>query len=180
MPRTPVEYVPQLTGDRRPLLIWLVVAAVAALVIAMIIGAPLASANGHQSVALVIYGAFARLCHQIPERSFFIAGHQLAVCSRCTGIYVGFTVVTICYPLVRSLRRTDMPERRWLFLAAAPIIIDFILGYFGLWENTHLSRFLTGALFGGVTVFYIMPGLVQLNLKDLRELFHRQSVEVKR
>jgi len=151
------------------------VALLAAIVMAMIVGAPLARANGYQSLAVVIYGAFARLCHQIPERSFFIAGRQLAVCSRCTGIYVGFTAVTFCYPLVRSLRRIDMPERRWLFLAAAPIVIDFSLGYFGIWENTHLSRFLTGALFGAVVVFYIMPGLLQLNFKDLRALFRRKA-----
>jgi uncharacterized membrane protein len=175
MARSPAEYVPQLTSDRRPLLIWISVAAVTAIIMAMIIGAPLARAGGHQSLALVLYGVFARLCHQIPERSFFIAGHQFAVCSRCTGLYVGFTAVTFCYPLVRSVRRIDMPPRRWLFLAALPLIIDFGLGYFGLWENTHLSRFLTGALFGGAAVFYILPGLTQLNFKDLRELFHRKA-----
>ncbi|MDE4078404.1 DUF2085 domain-containing protein [Methanosphaera sp. Vir-13MRS] len=29
------------------------------------------------------------ICHRIPERSFFIRGHQFPVCSRCTGFYIG-------------------------------------------------------------------------------------------
>lgn len=29
------------------------------------------------------------ICHQIPERSFHIAGHQLPLCARCTGTYMG-------------------------------------------------------------------------------------------
>ena len=175
MPRSLDEYVPQLAYDRRPFVIWLTVASLAALLTAMVIVAPLARANGYQTVAVIIYGAFSRLCHQIPERSFFIAGQQWAICSRCAGLYIGFTTAIFCYPLVRSLRRTDTPERRWLFLAALPILIDFSLGYFGIWQNTHLSRFLTGALFGSVAVFYVVPGLIQLNLKDLRELFHRKA-----
>ncbi|MDY3097688.1 DUF2085 domain-containing protein, partial [Methanobrevibacter sp.] len=28
------------------------------------------------------------MCHRNPERSFFINGHQLPVCARCTGFYV--------------------------------------------------------------------------------------------
>ena len=29
------------------------------------------------------------ICHQRPERSFFIGGQQLPVCARCTGLYLG-------------------------------------------------------------------------------------------
>jgi len=142
----------------------------------MIVGAPLALAGGHNVFAFAVYGVFGRLCHQIPERSFFIGGHQFAVCARCTGIYAGFTVATLGYPLLRSLRRIDTPPRRWLFLSAAPLAIDFSLGFFGLWENTHLSRFVTGALLGSVSVFYVMPGLVDLRLKELRQLLSRKRV----
>lgn len=142
----------------------------------MIVGAPLASAGGHNAIALGIYGMFSRLCHQIPERSFYIAGHQFAVCARCTGIYAGFAVATLGYPLLRSLRRADTPPRRWLFMAAVPLVIDFSLGFFGFWENTHLSRFLTGALLGSVAVFYIVPGLVDLRLSELRQVFSRKRV----
>jgi uncharacterized membrane protein len=179
MPSSPAGYIPQASTDRRPLLIWAGVAAVALVTMGMIVGAPLASAGGHSAIAFGIYGVFGRLCHQIPERSFFIAGHQFAVCARCTGIYAGFAVATLGYPLVRSLSRTDTPPRRWLFLAAVPLVIDFSLGFFGLWENTHLSRFLTGALLSSVAVFYVVPGLIDLRLSELRQVFSRKRVEIR-
>ena len=176
MRASPSEYIPQLSTDRRPLLMWSLVGAFCLVILGMIIGAPLALARGHSVSALAIYAAFSHLCHQIPDRSFFIAGHQFAVCARCTGLYAGFTVATLCYPLLRSLRRTDTPPRKWLFLAAAPLGVDFVLGYFGIWENTHLSRFVTGALLGSVAVLYVMPGFIDLSLKDWRRMVGRNAV----
>jgi uncharacterized membrane protein len=163
---SPENYVSQSASIRRPLLMWLFAAAGCVLLCSLIIGAPLALDTGHPFLGLTLYRAFSYVCHQIPERSFFIAGHQFAVCSRCTGLYVGFTVATILYPLLRSLRRTEAPARKWLFLAAAPLAIDFTLGYLRIWENTHWSRFATGALLAVVSVFYVMPGLMELSLRD--------------
>jgi uncharacterized membrane protein len=131
----------------------------------LIIGAPLFLASGHAFWGQTIFLAFSFVCHQIPERSFFIAGHPFAVCSRCTGIYAGFTIATLSYPLVKSLRQTEAPPRKWLFIATAPLAIDFALGYFDIWANTHSSRFASGALLGAVSVFYVMPGLMELSLR---------------
>jgi uncharacterized membrane protein len=119
-------------------------------------------------LAQVIYRAFAVLCHQRPDRSYFIDGHKLAVCSRCTGLYAGFVITLLLYPLVRSLRTTSTPPRSWLLLAAVPLGIDFSLTFFGIWENTHTSRLLTGALLGSVAVFYVVPGLIDLSLRALQ------------
>jgi len=162
------EYIPQASSNRRPFLMWALVTAIALVIMAAIVGAPVAEARGHHVFGLSIYAAFSHLCHQIPERSFFVADHQFAVCARCTGLYAGFTVAVLFYPLMRSLRRTDTPQRKWLFIAAVPIAIDFSLGFFGIWENTHLSRFLTGALLGSVSVLYVMPGLIDLSLMKRR------------
>ncbi|HEY3103646.1 MAG TPA: DUF2085 domain-containing protein, partial [Pyrinomonadaceae bacterium] len=60
-----------------------------------IIAAPVALAQGHTGFAWAIYKFFSFLCHQIPERSFHIAGHKFAVCSRCTGLYSGFAFATL-------------------------------------------------------------------------------------
>ena len=54
-------------------------------------------------------------------------------------------------------------------MAAAPFAIDFFLTFFGIWENTHSSRFITGALLGAVSVFYVMPGLIDLSLREWRK-----------
>jgi uncharacterized membrane protein len=141
----------------------------------MIIGAPLLQSTGHASFASAIYKVFSFVCHQIPERSFHLAGHQFAVCSRCTGLYAGFAVAALIYPLTRALIRTDTPRRRWLILAAVPLLIDFSLTYFGVWSNTHLTRFSTGALLGAVAVFYVMPGLVELSSAFARRFGRKPS-----
>ena len=158
----------QTVPTRRPLLFWAVTAAIVVSLVSLIIVAPLAAASGHDTVAGAIYYAFSPLCHQRPDRSYFIEGHKLGVCSRCTGIYFGFVLTLLAYPLVRSLRTTTTPARKWLFLAALPLAIDFSLTFFGIWQNTHTSRLLTGLLLGSVAVFYIMPGIADLSLRALQ------------
>ena len=162
---SPDNYIPQRVSIRRQLAIWSIVALGSLTISTAIIAAPLALSSGHLFWALPLYRAFSFVCHQIPERSFFIAGHPFAVCARCFGLYAGFTLATIAYPLIRSLKKTDAPPRKWLFIAAAPLTIDYALGVFGVWENTHASRFVTGALLGSVAVFYVMPGLLDLGLR---------------
>jgi uncharacterized membrane protein len=160
-----VNYIPQIGSLRRPVTMWLIAASGTIIFMGLIIGAPVLLASGHAFWGLTIFRAFSFVCHQIPERSFFIAGHPFAVCSRCTGIYSGFTIAMLSYPLVRSLRQTESPPRKWLFIAAAPLAIDFALGFFDIWANTHSSRFASGALLGAVSVFYVMPGLMELSLR---------------
>lgn len=145
---------------------WLVVASGSVGAIALIVGAPLALKAGLPFAGLTLYRAFSYVCHQIPERSFFIAGHPFAVCSRCFGLYAGFATAAILYPLFRSLRSNVTPDRKWLFAAAAPMAIDFAIEFFGVGHNTHFSRFASGILLGAVAVFYIMPGLMELSLRN--------------
>lgn len=161
------RYVPQVVPTRRPLLFWVVTAGVITALVSLIVVAPLAAASGHGVLAGAIYRGFSVLCHQRPDRSYFIDGHKLGVCSRCTGIYAGFALTLLGYPLVRSLRTITTPPRKWLFLAALPLLIDFSLTFVGLWENTHTSRLLTGLLLGSVAVFYVMPGISELSLRSL-------------
>ena len=72
------------------------------------------------------------------------------------------------YPVVRSLKQTETPHLAWLFLAAAPLAVDFSLGYFSIWQNNHASRFATGALLGAVAVYYILPGLIEASSAVVR------------
>jgi uncharacterized membrane protein len=147
-----------------PRIVWGVVSALALLIVGLIVSAPLMQAVGFSALAAGLYKTFSFLCHQIPERSFHLAGHPFAVCSRCTGLYAGFAFATLGLPLVGSLKRTATPNIIWLLLSAVPLTIDFGLTYFGIWENNHFTRVTTGALFGAVAALYVVPGLIELSV----------------
>jgi uncharacterized membrane protein len=170
--RDPTQLIPTSRVTRQipsaALAVWVLTTAFAVVIVTLIIAAPLTAAYGHPGFAAAIYKTFSFVCHQIPERSFHVAGHQFAVCSRCTGLYAGFAVAALVYPLARPLQRTDTPSLLWLILATLPLVIDFALGYFSIWQNTHLSRFLSGALLSSVAVFYVMPGLIDLSSAIVR------------
>lgn len=172
MPEAISEYVPQLAHDdaesarrwRRARGAWGAAVGLAAVLSALIVGAPLLKAGGLQAASEVAYGAFALACHQLDERSFHLAGFKLAVCARCFGLYAGALAGALAYPLTRPLVRRDLPARGWLVAAAVPTSVDFALGFFRVWENTHASRFLTASLLGVVVAFYFVPGVVDLAL----------------
>jgi hypothetical protein len=85
----------------------------------------------------------------------------------------------LLYPLINSLKNTVTPPRSWLILATIPLAIDVGLNVLGIWQNTHTSRLLTGALLGGVAVFYVMPGISSLaaRRKEPRMTFTLASPE---
>ena len=145
--------------------IWLISTVIVFAIVSLIVVAPL-TAGSH--LANSIYDGFAVVCHQLPERSYFIFGHKLAVCSRCTGLYAGFALTLLLYPLLRPLRSVDWPPPVCLVLAAMPMAIDFGLTFLRIWENTHTSRLLTGLLLGGVSLFYVMPGVAELATRKSR------------
>ena len=154
--------------QKKALVFWLISVVVVLSMVSLIFVAPIAAATGHNAIAKGIYGAFAVFCHQLPERSYFIDGHQFAVCSRCTGIYAGFALVLLLYPLFRSLKNPGTPRPSWLLFAAIPLAIDFGVNFFGFLQNTHTSRLLTGALLGGAVVFYVVPGIIDLSTRFWR------------
>ncbi len=167
-----MAYVPQcgprgLVVQRRAFAAWSALTLLALLLAASLFAAPWASAHGHTALAQALYDGFAYVCHQIPSRSFHFEGHPLAVCARCTGIYAGFALGVLLYPLARPLARAEAPRRLWLFIAAGPITLDFLLGWLGIWENTHFSRLLTGAFFGAVCAFFVVPACTALGQRRL-------------
>jgi uncharacterized membrane protein len=179
MPASPAEYVSpfaprevSLQSRRRAWNAWACALALALLWMGLIVGAPVAASGGHEILAFVVYRGLGAVCHQMPERAFWIAGHPLAVCARCLGIYAGFTLAVLVYPfVVRGWRRTAVvatPRREWLLVALAPTTIDFMLGITGLWANTHSSRALTGAWLGAWGAFYVVPGFVEIGHERVR------------
>jgi uncharacterized membrane protein len=127
-----------------------------------ILAAPLLAKFEYQFGSGLIYLFFSKICHQIPERSFFIFGKQLAVCSRCTGLYFGFLVGAILYPFIFKLNRVTTPSPKYLFIACIPIGVDIFIRTFHIAENTFASRLITGLILGATTIIFIVPGILSL------------------
>jgi uncharacterized membrane protein len=149
---------------------WGVTVAVALVWVLAIVSAPVAHEFGW-SVATTLYGFFSYICHQMPERSLHFLEHQLAVCTRCFGVYFGLLAGLIAYPLWRTIDDIEPLPRLWLFLSLVPIGIDWSLTVFGVWENTHFSRFSTGMVLGVACATYIVPAVVEIrrNLSRKRQ-----------
>lgn len=128
----------------------------------LIIIAPFAKANSIEVVSAPIYKFFSFLCHQQSDRSFHIHELPFAVCSRCFGVYFGLFLGFVIYPFIQKLEEIEPFPRFWLFLAMIPIGIDWSLGVFNIWENTHLSRFFTGTVLGIACGLFIVPALVEI------------------
>lgn len=174
MPEVIENYVPQNLAAqmrRRAFFVWGVFALLALVWIFLILLAPLAEANNFSALSVPLYKFFGYLCHQMPERSFQIHEHAFAVCSRCFGVYFGLFFGLTIYPFLRPVEETEPLPRFWLFLAIAPMAIDWGLGAFEIWENTHWSRFATGAILGAACAIFIVPALVEIfrNLPRRRE-----------
>jgi uncharacterized membrane protein len=55
---------------------------------------PAEASNSHLAAAIP-YAIGALICHQQSTRSFHLWSHQLPVCARCTGIYVGAALIAL-------------------------------------------------------------------------------------
>ncbi len=117
---------------------------------------------GYTNASGSVMNVLGYICHQIPERSFHIFEHQIGVCARCFGVYFGVLAGFAAYPFWRDIVDVEPPSRKWLFLATVPIAVDFSLTFAGIWENTQLSRFLTGSILGFACGTFIVPALVEI------------------
>ncbi|MDI1240367.1 MAG: DUF2085 domain-containing protein [bacterium] len=141
---------------------WAIALTVVAVWLLMIVLPPILAASGNTGISSPLYHFFSYICHQMPARSFHLMDHQLTVCSRCFGVYFGLLFGIAIYPLWRSVENIDPLPRMWLFASMVPIAIDWSLGVFGIWENNHFSRFVTGLILGLGCATYIMPALVEI------------------
>jgi uncharacterized membrane protein len=165
MTETADNYVPVgiLTGFRRQATrVWIVTLLVVFAWNVAIVMAPVSRAEGFTGFSAALYSFFGFICHQLPARSFFIDGEPFGVCSRCFGVYFGLFLGVAVYPLWRAVDEIEPLPRFWLFLSLVPMAIDWSLTFFGIWENTHLSRHITGLILGFACSTYIVPALVEI------------------
>jgi uncharacterized membrane protein len=150
------------------------VIAVAALTwLALLVVSPL----GPTSFAALMYGIGGFICHQIPERSFHLAGFQIPVCARCLGIYAGFAAVACVHVAAASRLAASRPRgltpssrgltpsaARWVFLVSAlPTAVTLGLEWGAVWRGSNLARAIAGAALGIGVALVVMSAVATLH-----------------
>lgn len=97
------------------------------------------------TLAAVAHLVLAPLCHQLPERSFMHAGHAMAICHRCTAIYVGIAAGGLAVTLGARVSPWSAPM--WLLVTGA-LGVQVALGWMFDGLDLPALRLLTGGLFG--------------------------------
>ena len=65
------------------------------LVLAPLAATASAAGSVWYALAFAVYGLGRVICHQLPQRSFYLWTAQLPVCARCTGIYAGGALAAV-------------------------------------------------------------------------------------
>ena len=122
-------------------------------------------AKGNTTMQILSAGMacfFSPICHQVPERSFYIAGQPLAVCMRCTAIYGGFLLGVIVYPYIRGFHAMRMPPKSILLLGTVPTVCEYILFHL-IWRlDLPWLRIIAGLILGITAAFYVIPAVFQI------------------
>jgi len=146
---------------------------------ALLLSAPLlgrGTAGGRvgPAVAAGVYFSGGLVCHHRPERSFHLAGAQLPVCGRCTGLYLS-TAGGVLLALaaltwkkkgpgpssnddlgtqaddeieVSNGARPHFAWRSWLLVAIVPSLLTLALEWSGAWRMSDTVRAAAAAPLG--------------------------------
>ena len=145
---------------------WLFLAnSLAFTLIALSFLAPCLMALGATLPARVIYFGYRFVCHQMPSRSYFVFGYQMAICQRDLAIYTSILLAGLLFSLVRS--RLE-PLRWWLYLLlATPMAFDGMSQFLGWRESNWQLRTFVGALFGIANVALVYP-FIERGMQEAR------------
>ena len=111
------------------------------------------------------------LCHQLEERSFSIDGFQMPLCARCLGLHLAFLVSAMLILVRRDPRLSGLPSARSMVAVGAlmiPAMADVVLSYLGIIDSDNTRRVVTGALFGAVLAFVLVPFIRSLLAETTR------------
>lgn len=120
------------------------------------------------------------VCHQIHSHSFTIGGHQMPLCARCTGMYLGALATLLLLAALRR-RASRLPVGSVMGVLAVffgAMVLDGLnstLQTFGsgIWDTTNLIRIVTGAL-SGISVAAIFYPVFNISL------WHRDATRSER
>ena len=142
--------------------------------------APCLASVGAYWPSRIIYFLYRLTCHQLPERSFFLFSHKMAICARCTAFYTSFWGMGLLYGVWKATpwgcgHRPGPLPIKWLIVLTVPMFIDGFTQLVGLRESTNLLRTITGTLVGVGTGLLIYPMLDEGFAQVQRDFTHHAS-----
>jgi uncharacterized membrane protein len=113
------------------------------------------------------------VCHQVPARSFHFGGHQLPLCCRCSGTFLGALLGLVYHWAIDRHRSAGMPAP-WILVFAVVSIsllgidglnsyLSFFPGMPYLYEPHNLLRLTTGT-FNGLALSIIVYPVLNLTM----------------
>ena len=131
---------------------------------------PLARAAGYERIGQFLFLIYTSLCHQLPERSFYVYSFQVAYCHRCTAMYTSIFVAGLVFSALR--RRLAPMSLRTAGLLLLPMLLDggthliddalgigFRGGGDGVGTLNFALRMFTGVLVGIAVLVMLYPRL---------------------
>lgn len=98
---------------------------------------------------------YARLCHQLPERTLVLGDTPMLCCSRCAGIHAGIALGALL-----PLPGRWLPAMRTvLMLAGLAMLLEVITQDLGWHPVYHPTRLATGLAVGGTLAAWIAGAL---------------------
>jgi uncharacterized membrane protein len=114
----------------------------------ILIGFPWLVRSGYSGLAAAVSVLCSAICHQDPSRSFRLLEVTLPVCSRCAAFYFGALAGIALFPLIRNA--AILSWKIGYLLASSTMLsgLDVVADVTGIWNNTFLSRSISGGLLG--------------------------------
>lgn len=125
---------------------------------AAVLLAPLAIHSSHgilSHAAALVYAVGALVCHQRPERSYWLAGSQLPVCARCTGLYAS-AALAAPFALAFGSAVPSWRARGVAFVAALPTLVTWSLEFAGLAHPSNTVRAIAALPLGAVAAWLVV------------------------
>ena len=102
------------------------------------------------------------VCHTETEKLIEIGGLRTLTCARCTGIYFGAFLSSLCILIIKNLNIST----KLLLLASIPMFLDVILYTLDIYNYSKIIALTTGLLLGSIGFIYIHDAIKNLFIKE--------------
>ncbi len=106
-------------------------------------------------------------CHQLPERSFFVAGYQFPLCARCTGVLLSAPASAVMFFFAPI-------SFKMACLLSFVMLFDWLLQRLNILHSTNKRRLITGLIggYGWTTIhMYLYAFLFRYAIQFLNNNF---------